>query len=78
MVLSRMAIPFVTGSQRHGNAGQRLMIGIMLGLAFAVLNSVLIQLGDQLRLWPPLNAIIPTLLFLLLTIVLIRLKSTRN
>lgn len=78
MVLSLMAVPFVTGSQRHGNAGQRLMIGIMLGLAFAVLNSVLVQVGDQLRLWPPLNAIIPTLLFLLLTIVLIRFKSTRN
>jgi lipopolysaccharide export system permease protein len=78
IVLGLMALPFVTGSQRQGNTGQRLMIGILLGLAFAVLNSILIQIGEQLRVWPPLNALVPNLLFLFLTIFLIRLKSVRN
>jgi len=78
MVLSLMAIPFVTGSQRQGNAGQRLMIGIMLGLAFTVLNSVLIQVGEQFGLWPPLNAVTPTLLFLLITVLLIKFKSAQS
>lgn len=49
------AVPFVLGSQRSGGAGQRLLIGILVGLVFYVVNEVTASLG-QLFAWPPLLA----------------------
>ncbi len=74
MVMAIMAIPFVTGSQRNSNTGQRLIIGITLGLSYTVLDNLLIQLGEQMNLPAMLNAFLPTLMFILLTIYLIRRK----
>lgn len=47
------AVPFILGSQRGGGAGQRLLVGILVGLAFYVVNEVTASLG-QLYGWPPL------------------------
>ncbi len=35
IVMCLLALPFVLGSQRQGDTGQRLLIGILLGLSFA-------------------------------------------
>lgn len=72
IVMSMLAIPFVLGSQRESNTGHRIMTGILLGLSYVAMNRVLIQLGEQLSLFPSVNALIPTLIFILLTIYLIR------
>ncbi len=72
MIMAIMAIPFVIGSQRSSNTGQRLMIGIVLGLSYTILDKLLIQLGEQFSLPAVLNAFLPTLLFILLTFYLIR------
>lgn len=74
LVMTLLAIPFVLGSQRQSNTGQRLVTGILLGLGFVVLNRVLIQLGEQLKLMAPINAFLPTLIFLFITVWLIRDK----
>ena len=74
MVMAIMAIPFVTGSQRNSNTGQRLIIGIILGLSYTILDNLLIQLGEQLQLPAMLNAFLPTLMFIVLTLYLIRRK----
>lgn len=74
LVMTLLAVPFVLGSQRQSNTGQRLVTGILLGLGFVVLNRVLIQLGEQLSLMAPINAFLPTLIFLLITVWLIREK----
>src|SRR3546814_18329954 len=49
------AVPFVLGSQRGGGAGQRLLVGILVGLVFYVINEVPASMG-QLYCWPPLLA----------------------
>ncbi|MCP4268050.1 MAG: LPS export ABC transporter permease LptG [Candidatus Brocadiaceae bacterium] len=71
IVMCILAIPFVVGSQRQGNAGQRLMMGIILGLSYVVADRLLTQLGSHLNLFPVVSALLPTLLFLLLAIHLL-------
>lgn len=61
MAMMLFAIPFVLGSQRGSGAGQRLLIGILVGLGFYVVNEVSASLG-QLYAWPPLlSAGLPTI-----------------
>ena len=59
-----IAMPFVFGPQRTAGTGQRLLVGLLLGLAFFLANYVL---GNVVLLYgyPPLvGAILPSLLFL--------------
>ncbi|MCB1775871.1 MAG: LPS export ABC transporter permease LptG [Candidatus Competibacteraceae bacterium] len=59
-----IAMPFVFGPQRSTGAGQRLLIGLLLGLAFFLLNYML---GNVVLLYgyPPLiGAMLPSVLFL--------------
>ncbi|MCP5421225.1 MAG: LPS export ABC transporter permease LptG [Gammaproteobacteria bacterium] len=58
-----IALPFAFAPQRASGIGQRLLIGVLLGLAFFLLNRLL---GNVVLLYnyPPwLGAILPTLLF---------------
>lgn len=77
VVMAVLAIPFVLGSQRQGNSGQRIVIGILLGLVFFVMSRLLIQSGQQFNVPPMLNALLPILAFLLLTVILI-IRKIRN
>ncbi|MDZ7622027.1 MAG: LptF/LptG family permease [Candidatus Competibacteraceae bacterium] len=59
-----IAMPFVFGPQRTAGVGQRLLIGLLLGLVFFLLNYLL---GNVVLLYgfPPLvGASLPTLLFM--------------
>ncbi|MCB1768134.1 MAG: LptF/LptG family permease, partial [Candidatus Competibacteraceae bacterium] len=59
-----IAMPFVFGPQRSTSVGQRLLIGLLLGLVFFLLNYML---GNVVLLYgyPPLvGAMLPSLLFL--------------
>ena len=67
IVMALLAIPYVLGSQRNSNTGQRIMTGILLGLVYVILNRLLIQLGEQLQLAAFINALIPTLIFMVFT-----------
>lgn len=70
-----LAVPFVLGSQRGGGAGQRLLIGILVGLVFYVVNEVTASTG-QLFGWHPLIAAgLPTAA--LLALALLRLSRAR-
>ncbi len=75
IIMGLLAIPFVLGSQRNKHAGQRIMIGILLGLSFVVLSRLLNQLGEQLRLAAYVNALLPSLVFGALTLWLINHKT---
>ena len=60
-----IAMPFVFGPQRSVGVGQRLLVGLLLGLAFFLVNYLL---GNVVLLYghPPLaGAILPPLLFLM-------------
>jgi lipopolysaccharide export system permease protein len=61
-----LAFPFVIGSQRQSNTGKRLLIGILLGLTFVVVERVLTQLGTQYGVDALMVALAPNLLLLLL------------
>ncbi|WP_020650366.1 LPS export ABC transporter permease LptG [Solimonas variicoloris] len=54
------AVPFVIGSQRGGGAGQRLLVGIVVGLVFYVVNEVTASIGQILGWAPVLAAGLPT------------------
>ncbi|MCP4487993.1 MAG: LPS export ABC transporter permease LptG [Gammaproteobacteria bacterium] len=74
IVMCILAIPFVLGSQRQGNTGQRLMMGIILGLSYVMADRVLIQLGSHLNLFPAIIALLPVMLFLFIALYLLRKK----
>lgn len=78
IVMCILAVPFVIGSQRQGNAGQRLMMGILLGLSYVVTERLLTQLGSHLGVSPIINALLPGLLFLLLAIFLMIRKQVQK
>ena len=59
-----VALPFVFGPQRAAGVGQRLLIGLLLGLAFFLMNFLL---GNLVLLYgypPVLGAVLPSLLFI--------------
>ncbi|MCP4287546.1 MAG: LPS export ABC transporter permease LptG [bacterium] len=78
VIMCLLAFPFVLGSQRQASGGQRLLTGILLGLAFVVLDRLLTQLGIQLKIEPLLVALLPNLLFLSLTIYLLVKKQSHR
>lgn len=56
-----LAVPFVLGPLRDTGAGQRLLVGVLIGLVFYIANEVSASLG-MLYGWPPaLAAGLPTL-----------------
>ena len=61
MAMMLFAVPFVLGPLRNTGAGQRLLVGVLIGVGFYVINEVSASLG-QLYAWPPLLAAgLPTL-----------------
>ena len=63
MAMMLFAVPFVLGPLRNTGAGQRLFIGVLVGLVFYVINEVSANTG-QLYGWNPLvSAGAPTLAF---------------
>ena len=78
VIMCLLAFPFVMGSQRQSNTGQRLLIGILLGLSFVVIDRVLIQLGTQSGVPPFAVALMPNLLFLSFAIYLLFGRSSQG
>lgn len=78
IVMCLLAVPFVLGSQRQGNAGQRLIVGILLGLAYVVVSRLITQFGVQINLLPVLNAIAPSVLFFILALYLLYRKQSHR
>ena len=68
-----IAVPLVlTSHSRSGGAGRRILIGVMIGEAFYVLNRVINQMGIIYGVTPVLSAGLPSLLVIAATVVLIR------
>lgn len=77
-IMCLLAVPFVLGSQRQAGSGQRLLIGILLGLAYVVTDRLLTQLGANLGIYPPAVALLPNLLFLSLAGYLLMRKLSHH
>jgi len=68
-----IAVPLVlTSSSRSGGAGRRIMFGVMIGVAFYVLNRVVNQMGIIYGITPVISAGLPSLLVIAISVVLIR------
>ncbi|MGQ7845024.1 LPS export ABC transporter permease LptG [Granulosicoccus sp. 3-233] len=74
LVMLMLSLPFVFASQRSGGAGQKIFIGIMLGIIYVLLNKLLTQLALANGLSPMLSAALPLVVFLL--VALIGIKRT--
>ncbi len=69
------AVPFVFGPTRGGGAGQRLLVGVLVGVGFHLLNEVSANLG-ALYGWPaPVSAGLPTAALMVLAVF--RLATAR-
>lgn len=75
MAMMLFALPFASGRLRETGTGQRLLVGILIGVVFYVSDKVSVSLGDIYN-WPPLLAAgAPTaLLALIATWLLSRLR----
>lgn len=72
LVMLLLALPFVFGSQRTGGAGQRLFVGVLLGIGYFLVSRLINQLGVVYGLPPFFSAVLPVLLFLTIAIILLR------
>lgn len=64
LVMVVLALPFGFLQQRAGGVGVKIFTGIMLGIAYQVLNRLFVHLG-LINDWPPVvSATLPTLMFL--------------
>jgi len=75
LVMLMLSLPFVFASQRSGGAGQKIFIGIMLGIVYVLLNKLLTQLALANGLSPALSALLPLICFLGVAIIGIRRTS---
>jgi len=64
LVMLMLSLPFVFSSQRSGGAGQKIFIGIVLGILYTLMNRLLTQLALANGLSPALSAALPLLFFL--------------
>ena len=64
-VMMALALPFAYLHFRSGGVSLKIFTGIMIGVAFILINNLFSHIG-LLNTWPPfLTAVIPSLLFLL-------------
>lgn len=68
VIMPVLALAFVFGSLRSSGAGSRLMIGVMVGLAYFLASETLANSGQVFQLNPAIVTWIPTLALLLVTL----------
>ena len=68
MVMPLLALAFVFGSLRTGGAGARLMIGVVIGLAYYLASEMLANSGQVFNLNPALIAWLPSGVLLIVTL----------
>jgi len=72
IVMLILAMPFLFGSNRGGGAGQRVFIGIVVGIVFYLANRSVNELGIVYGFSPALSAFIPSILFFVLGLLALR------
>lgn len=71
LVMVILALPFSFLQQRSTGASTKIFFGLMLGVTYQILNRIFVHLG-LLNNWPPLfSAIMPTLIFLVIGMMML-------
>lgn len=68
LVMLMLSLPFVFASQRSGSVGQKMFIGILLGIGYFLVNRLFTHLGLANGLSPAVSTFIPLTLFSILAI----------
>jgi lipopolysaccharide export system permease protein len=63
LVMLLITVPFVFGPLRSSGAGLRILVGVMVGMGFYLMNQTLNRLGIVYGLSPLISAVAPSLLF---------------
>jgi len=71
LVMLLLAMPFLFGSERGGGAGQRVFIGLIVGIVFFLLNRMVNELGVVYGFSPVISAFLPAFIFLLIGLLAI-------
>lgn len=71
IVMIALSIPFIFGSLRRVSTGCRIVVGIIVGLGFYILNQVVGPITLLFQLPPWFGAIVPTAVFLLICLWLL-------
>ena len=72
LVMLLIALPFVFGSQRSAGTGNRVMIGLLLGIGFFLLNRTMNYLGQVYSFYPFISASAPVVLVALASFYALR------
>lgn len=72
IIMICLGVPFIFGSLRSASTGSRVMVGILMGFSFYMLNQFFGPLTLVYQFPPILAAISPTLLFVIIYFVLMR------
>jgi lipopolysaccharide export system permease protein len=67
-VMLLVSAPFVIGVQRGINVGGRMMIGVVIGMGFNIIDKIVGHIGLIYELNPPLMAVLPSLTVLVLAL----------
>ncbi|MCF6317745.1 MAG: LPS export ABC transporter permease LptG [Proteobacteria bacterium] len=68
-------LPFLFGLLRSGGFGQRLLIGIMLGIVFNLANRTLLNMGEVFNIHPAVVTILPAATIVILTLWILKLQN---
>ena len=72
MIMICLGIPFVFGSLRSVSIGQRLLIGILVGFIFYMINNFMGEVALIFDIPPLLAAALPCLVFILVYLILVK------
>ena len=70
LIMSYLAVPFVLGPLRSCSRGLRLLIGIILGFIFYLLNALFCPLASVIHIPPSIAVMLPPIIFLSLSVYL--------
>ncbi len=68
VIMLLVSAPFVIGVTRGVNVGGRMMIGVVIGMGFNIIDKIVGHIGLIYDLYPPLMAVIPSLTVLALAL----------
>jgi lipopolysaccharide export system permease protein len=71
-IMLLVSAPFVIGIQRGINVGSRMMIGVIIGMGFNIIDKIVGHLGLIYDLNPPLMAVMPSLTVLVLALLALK------
>lgn len=72
LVMICLGVPFIFGSLRNATMGSRILIGIIIGFIFYIMNQLLGPLAIVYQLSPIVAALIPAIIFVGVCVVLFR------